>query len=208
MDDMIKEITFLTDRITIIRDDIKEKKSLTARVLEMKLKHVSECREECLVLQKKCFLKATADTKDVIWKSAADFEEVATSTEICITNLLDECSTSVYVSNSDKNAIRLPKLELPTFSGGYTEWQEFIDIFNCAVHDRSDLSDTQKLQYLKACIKGEASKIIKSISLIGSNYKVALDMLKGRYANKKSIRDAHFYALFGTKAITKSAQSI
>ena len=41
--------------------------------------------------------------------------------------------------------LRLPKMNLPTFSGSYTEWMSFFDLFNAAVNSNTQLIDSEKL---------------------------------------------------------------
>jgi len=52
---------------------------------------------------------------------------------------------------------RLPKLDLPQFSGNPFLWQPFWDCFEAAVHNNASLTGVQKLSYLSAQLKGEAS---------------------------------------------------
>ncbi|XP_072766489.1 uncharacterized protein [Anoplolepis gracilipes] len=64
-------------------------------------------------------------------------------------------------SNARRNAhgynnfIRLPKIELPTFSGLYEE---------CS------LNDVQRFHYLKSALKGEAAECISALEISGLNY--------------------------------------
>ena len=85
----------------------------------------------------------------------------------------------------------LPKLNLPTFSGSYTEWMSFFDLFNAAVNSNTQLGDSEKLNYLRACLKSDAAKLICSISITDADYAIALGSLTDRYANKRSIVRAH-----------------
>jgi hypothetical protein len=61
--------------------------------------------------------------------------------------------------------LRLPKLELPSFSGSYTEWTSFWDIFEASVNRNLTLSDSQKLNYLKAVLKGESAHLIAALPM-------------------------------------------
>lgn len=125
-----------------------------------------------------------------------------------IKDLVDSKSKSSGSSDSEAFA-RLPKLDLPHFSGGYTQWREFFDIFVCAVHDRKNLAPVQKLQYLKGCLTGDAKNIIKTLTLKDENYPIAIKQLKLRYDNVKTIRDAHFANIFGLQQLNaKSAAGI
>ncbi|CAF3634596.1 unnamed protein product [Rotaria socialis] len=65
-------------------------------------------------------------------------------------------------NQSKKNIqnIRLPKLELTLFSGSYSEWPMFSQLFSSAIIERSDLTSNQKLQYLMGQLTGEAKLFI------------------------------------------------
>ena len=49
-------------------------------------------------------------------------------------------STSRRCSSTARSSIRLPKLQLPSFTGLYTEWSSFRDLFNAAVDSNTQLS--------------------------------------------------------------------
>lgn len=67
-----------------------------------------------------------------------------------------------HISNESEGRtnIRLPKLNLPSFSGKYDEWFPFFDSFNSIIHSNLSINKVQKLQYLKSCLTGDASNII------------------------------------------------
>ncbi|CAG7821478.1 unnamed protein product [Allacma fusca] len=58
--------------------------------------------------------------------------------------------------NTTKVKVKLPDLEVPSFSGELENWNSFHDLFVAAVHNRSHLPDSQKLQYLKSSLKNGA----------------------------------------------------
>ena len=72
----------------------------------------------------------------------------------------------------------------------------FADLFKAAVDINSELKKSEKLKYLKACVKGGAARLISSISITDQNYLIAMDMLTERYANKRSIVQAHLQKLW------------
>ncbi|GFQ81674.1 retrovirus-related Pol polyprotein from transposon 17.6, partial [Trichonephila clavata] len=70
------------------------------------------------------------------------------------------------LSNSDARTerfsletVKLPKLTLPTFSGNLHDWITFKDLFKASVHNNSNLSNAQKLQYLKSSLKGSFNTV-------------------------------------------------
>ena len=50
--------------------------------------------------------------------------------------------------SSDTKGVKLPKLDVPTFNGDILGWKTFWEQFCISVHDRSTLSDSEKLVYL------------------------------------------------------------
>ena len=65
---------------------------------------------------------------------------------------------------------KLPKLNLPTFKGDYENWLSFHDLFKSSVHDNRSLTDSQRLQYLKASLQGDAVKLSTSLAITDANY--------------------------------------
>ncbi|XP_066593234.1 uncharacterized protein [Prorops nasuta] len=49
-------------------------------------------------------------------------------------------------------SLKLSKLDLPKFSGDYSEWSTFYDSFKSMIHDNSTLPGVQKFHYLKTCL--------------------------------------------------------
>ncbi|XP_066585603.1 uncharacterized protein [Prorops nasuta] len=90
-------------------------------------------------------------------------------------------------SAADVSNIRLPIIDLPKFSGDYSEWSTFFETFRSIVHDNPALPGVQKFHYLKASLKGEAASIIQSLAVTSENYAVAWGILVSRYTNKRLI---------------------
>ncbi len=109
---------------------------------------------------------------------------------------LAQTSHSVaQTSNSSAGKVKLPKIDLLQFDGKYTEWTSFWDRFQASVHTDYSLSSSQKLSYLKSSLKGEASKVVSSLSMTDDNYVIACGLICERYDNKRSILRARFQAL-------------
>jgi hypothetical protein len=78
-------------------------------------------------------------------------------------------------------------VNLPQFSGSYSEWTSFHDTFNSLIHENKGLNDIRRFHYLKGVLKGEALKSIESLKISGANYAIAWDTLKKRYKNTRLI---------------------
>ncbi|CAG9133832.1 unnamed protein product [Plutella xylostella] len=76
-----------------------------------------------------------------------------------------------------------PKLEIPVFTGNYTQWPTFHDLFTEAIHNNSTLSKAQKMQHLKGKLKGEAERLIQHLHIAAENYDTAWEILLHRFSN-------------------------
>lgn len=88
-----------------------------------------------------------------------------------------------------------PKMEVPNFHGNYNQWICFKDLFTEAIHNNSFLSNAQKMQFLKAKVKGEAERLIQHLTISSDNYSICWDILQHRYNNKKMIFSSHINIL-------------
>ena len=106
-------------------------------------------------------------------------------------------------NNTEKKMVaRPPKLELKGFGGDSTTWMSFWDSFSSAVDQNECLSEVDKFNHLKTLVHGAAVTTTAGLSLTSAKYKVALDLLKGRFANKQVIISAHMERLLKLPSIT------
>ena len=112
-------------------------------------------------------------------------------------------STST-LSDAMRNSanIKLPKLNLPVFSGNCMEWTSFFDLFKGAVIDNNSLQGSQNLQYLKASVKGDAAKLLASIPVTDHNFDIAMNTLMNRYENKRIIIRTHLHSIVSYRSLT------
>lgn len=90
---------------------------------------------------------------------------------------------------------RLPKLNLPSFSGNPLHWLTFWDSFDVAVNSNPNLEGVQKFNYLRAQLTGDASRAIAGFPLTNNNYAQAIDLLKTRFGEPQKIISTHMQAL-------------
>ena len=82
---------------------------------------------------------------------------------------------------SSQGITRLPKLNIPNFSGESLQWQSFWDCFEAAVHSNTCLTGVQKLNYLRAQLQGDAAKVVSGFLLSNANYEHSIALLTQRY---------------------------
>ena len=104
--------------------------------------------------------------------------------------------------------VKLPTLQIPTFSGDPLKWTAFLDAFNAAVHENASLSAVEKFTYLRGRLTGEALASLSGVPLTNYNYLVALDLLKERFGDVQTIVDAHYVALINLPAASTESSSL
>ena len=80
--------------------------------------------------------------------------------------------------------LKLPKFSIPTFDGNTMIWSNFWYQFSVAIHDKTELSDTTKLSYLRDVLKvGPAEAVIRGFAKTGDNYDEVVHCLQNRYGD-------------------------
>lgn len=116
----------------------------------------------------------------------AEYEDRLQSAVIKIMEKVDKPQPKDF----QPNRIKLPTVRLPEFEGETAEWDSFWDQFDSNIHARSDLSEVDKLNYLKGQLKGNAKKLISGFPSEAVSYKAAVKLLRETYENKdKRLRD-------------------
>ena len=100
------------------------------------------------------------------------------------------------------SGVRLPKLDVPTFDGDLVHWASFWEQFTISVHGRKDLTDSEKLAYLRNAVKdGSAKHVVEGLSRTREHYKEAVDTLCKRYDHPRLIHQAHVRAILCAPAL-------
>lgn len=89
--------------------------------------------------------------------------------------------------NRDPNTnLRLPVFTIPTFRGDRKEWRAFKDLFETGIHNREDIGDALKLQYLLTYLDGEAKSLVSAFPIADANYEPAWTKLNEHYDKKST----------------------
>ncbi len=98
--------------------------------------------------------------------------------------------------------VRLPKIDVPMFDGDILHWQTFWEQFCIAIHDRSDISGTEKLVYLRHSLKdGSAKSVIEGLSRSGEQYPEAIESLKSRYSRPRLLHQTHVRRIYDVPSL-------
>ncbi|KAL0848892.1 hypothetical protein ABMA28_013294 [Loxostege sticticalis] len=114
-------------------------------------------------------------------------------------------ASSNCVTNSSK--VKLPKVNIPNFSGNYCEWYTFRDLFKSLINNNRNLDNVQKLLYLKSFLCGEAEQLLSTIPILEDNYPRCWKILEDRYSNKKYICHHILKSLFSQRNIVSESAS-
>ena len=130
---------------------------------------VMDCRDE-LVDIKNLEQRSPTDNSSSVTVTEDKFEQVIqmnTQMQQVILGqqqLQQQQQISIGQLNTSKSAtVRLPILEIPSFSGDKLKWTEFWDIFKASVHKNTSISDIEKLNYLLSKLSGEAKHSVSGI---------------------------------------------
>jgi len=121
-------------------------------------------------------------------------------------NQLEIPASSNIESNhgsSRETRVKLPKIDLPVFSGTYEDWYSYQDTFEKLIHMNSSLTEIEKFHHLRSSLKDKAAEIIKSIETTTDNYYDAWTAVKERYDNKRWIIQKHVRAIFDVPTLNK-----
>ncbi|XP_011155515.1 uncharacterized protein LOC105192928 [Solenopsis invicta] len=88
----------------------------------------------------------------------------------------------VQISTDNLRTYKLPKIQLPKFSGDLKEWLQFWSLFK-HIHEDTSITKEDKFQYLiQAMVKdSRASLLVNSFPLTAANYEKVISSLESRF---------------------------
>jgi len=99
--------------------------------------------------------------------------------------------------------IKLPEAPLPMFDGRFESWLSFKGTFTNMIGSRTDLSEVDKLHYLKSALTGEAANKIQIFSVDGTNYSNAWELLERAYEVKRILISRHLSMMLNLPVLDK-----
>ncbi|GBM89948.1 hypothetical protein AVEN_88668-1 [Araneus ventricosus] len=142
-----------------------------------------------------------------------EFEDRYFSLKLKLQNKIEALNVPHFTTVKRQNSLvvvqsisnfRLPKLNIPVFSGKFEDWMNFKDLFVSTVQSQTSLSNSQKFQYLKALLSDEPASLIKHIPLSNDSYEEAWGKLMDRYDKKKQIVHALIKTVLDQKSISQA----
>ena len=78
---------------------------------------------------------------------------------------------------------RLPRQDIPPFSGDHLQFQLFWEIFDSSINSITSLAPINKFSYLKTLLTGKAKDVLNSLEFTTGNYDEAVTILKSRFGD-------------------------
>ena len=97
--------------------------------------------------------------------------------------------------------MKLPKIVLKRFDGNPTNFQNFWDSYNTAIHQNEDISDVNQMAYLFGLLERPA---VKGFTMTSGNYKEVIDVLHECFGSKDEILSSHMDALVKRPLVNNS----
>ncbi|GFY75957.1 integrase_H2C2 domain-containing protein [Trichonephila inaurata madagascariensis] len=88
-----------------------------------------------------------------------------------------------------------------------SEWLDFHNSFEIAIHKNDTLSKIEKFTYLKSYLRGAASTAISGFALTNENYDSAIQLLQDRFGRKELAINAHMTKLIQLETV-KSVNNV
>ncbi|XP_032673063.1 uncharacterized protein LOC116844967 [Odontomachus brunneus] len=105
------------------------------------------------------------------------------------------------IASMSSHRVALPRITMPQFSGEYKYWVPYRDLFSSLIGNNPDLSNVEKMHYLKTSLSDQAALLISNLSISGENFTIAWDALVMRYENKRFLIAAQLDKLSNLKPL-------
>uniref|UniRef100_A0A6P7H3X1 Uncharacterized protein LOC114346677 n=1 Tax=Diabrotica virgifera virgifera TaxID=50390 RepID=A0A6P7H3X1_DIAVI len=210
MEDLKKKRTPLKAKITRIENWLSQKASTEKDALQFQFRQTE---------LKTCFLKyeEIMDQIDEIDEAGTEAEDRVTTEQKYFSILaglqrkMDELlfgppplrsnSTQLTVATAK---VRLPEITMQTYSGSFSEFNSFYQLFEAAIVNNEELNNVQRFIYLKSFLRNEPLQLIDNIEVIDENFDIAVKTLKDRYENKSRVISLHIQKLLKAPSLVKS----
>lgn len=216
---LIQKRTSLKSQITGL-NNILDKGSIDKVYLNLRMKRLTdvyhafeENNDELLVLDpNEGHNDEFANVQERYFSLTARVENIlhtVNDSETSTRRSLDEegSSNTGHATLIKKRRPKLPETSLPTFDGNYEGWLSFKNAFNSMIGSQSDLSDVDKLQYLKSALTGEAANKLKILAIDGTNYAKAWQLLERAYEVKRILISRHISSILNLPILEKETTS-
>ncbi|XP_072380598.1 uncharacterized protein [Diabrotica undecimpunctata] len=100
--------------------------------------------------------------------------------------------------------VTLPEIKIQTFSGCFSEWSAFYQLFETLIINNPELNNVQRFVYLKSFLRNEPLQLVENIQVLEENFQIALDTLRNRYENKSRVISLLIQRLLKVPSLVKT----
>ena len=133
-----------------------------------------------------------------------DTNTIITDTNTAITTNSTSLNAPTSTTPASMTLPKLPKLQLPKFSGKVTEWSAFWDLYNATIHSNESMSKVNKFNYLFSYLEGSAARSIRGLTLTSANYDAAIGILQDRFGKTQQVIAAHMDQILQISACSEN----
>ena len=152
-------------------------------------------------------MKEVEPSHQVLARAELKLEKIKQAQSLSNSSASYSLGAAGFSTNGRGAHCKLRKLALREFTGELLNWQGFWDQYQVSIHNNLTISDIDKFNYLKGCLKGEALAAISGLTLTSENYEEAIQVLKDRFGNEQMLISAHMESLLKLNKI-KSADNV
>lgn len=159
-DNAIRAIKFHDSKIAAIADDNQIEALSRLHAIENafeKFTAACDCMENIEEFLYSDLTIPNEDIVDIYITASAKLK--LKSKDLLYTSLLNTTTSAPAIE------VKLPRIELPTFDGNYEEWTAFYDAFISLIHNNSNLSNVNKMHYLRSSLQGTAFAMISRLKV-------------------------------------------
>lgn len=194
MERTIKNLNSYAKKIESLLVNTKKtsKTRYTKGYLQTRLETLNDYWAKYVKYHEECTESLSDEKLNDIQYSYTDIEDYYLELKTIICDSFDTLSAESTKQSTDtatqsKFRIPLPPVPIPKFSGNYSDWTSYRDIFVNLIHNDTHMSDIEKHHYLRSSLFGEAEQLLKHFALTSVNYTKAWETLQSRYDNKRII---------------------
>lgn len=96
-------------------------------------------------------------------------------------------TTAVPQSDTHQFTAPIPIINLPKFSGEFSQWKSFKEVFTARIIDHTRMLPVEKLYHLRAQLHGTPKQMIADFPAQGDQFKLAWDMLLKEHDNLRNV---------------------
>lgn len=129
------------------------------------------------------------------------FENLYSSIKTTLNKLNAKSDTKMV----EKSRISLPPINLVKFNGELNQWASFFECYNNVVHNNTNLTNSDRVFYLRGILSGSALTCIADIPPTGDNYELIYSTLVQKYQDVRTLGTEYLKQIVNMKPLTSSS---